>query len=278
MNINLLRPKRGRYPPTTSEYPQELNPANALDPYFSKHGASKGYNIGSNITLRVKYNINQAKNSKNIRHVFNLKNGLYTYVIYEHNNVTNVRYCSTASLEIGSKHFQICSSLPTNAKVLIAGELLKDGNKVTFNYESGTYSANILHTKTRSTIPQLNMFVKEVFLGLQNLTKIHSIPRRFFYEQLQGKQLIKTSRVLLNSRPTGKLKSSEIKKLTFGFNGLSPSNVNQRRTRQLFESYHKAGMSIENSAEAVKELAKLQRVAINQKNVPKRIRNKYNET
>ena len=272
MNINLLRPKRRRNLTQEAKYPNELQPVNAHANGFRHYGATKEFAVDPNLFMKVFYKANQTKNTKNVNHAFDLENGVYTYVIFIHNGLTKVRYCKVGTLEIGTKHSHICYTLPTNASVLIAGELKKQSNRILFNYESGTYSRAILNKIKRPIIKQLDMFVKEVLLGLHDMHNYQSIPRRIFYEKLQGKQLIKTNNVLINNSINDILKNLPKNNLEHVIFKLDQNeNMNQNRIKQLLKSYQKAGLSLQNSSEDVKNFMRSKRVSINQTNRPKRL-------
>jgi len=89
--------------------------------------------------------------------VSTLPDGAYLYLI-EYNTETNRYHKSFVrvlnKLESGSRHFQ----LPTNNKnrvIVAAGELSKDGSKVLFNLESGTYTKSLMN-KTRNYMKNSN--------------------------------------------------------------------------------------------------------------------------
>lgn len=274
MNIDLYRPKRRRNQ-LNVKYPNELQPGNIASNSFGLYGATKNVIIDPNLSMRVFFKNEQTKNSKNINHAFALQDGIYTYVIYIHNELTKVRYCAVAPLEIGTKHFHICSTLPTNASVLIAGELKKSGNKILFNYESGSYSKSILYQKGSSIIKQLDLFVKEVLLGLQGLHGFQSISQKFFFNKLQGKQLIKTNNILIDNNISYLLKTlpkNSLQYINFKLNNNELNSLNQIRIKHLLKSFQNAGLSLQNSSSIVKNFIRSQRVAINQTNRPKKLR------
>ena len=103
-----------------------------------------------------RFNLNLTRTYRNTN-VSTLPDGAYLYLI-EYNTETNRYHKSFVrvlnKLESGSRHFQ----LPTNNKnrvIVAAGELSKDGSKVLFNLESGTYTRN-LQFKTRNYMKNSN--------------------------------------------------------------------------------------------------------------------------
>jgi len=114
-----------------------------------------------------RFNLNLTRTYRNTN-VSTLPDGAYLYLI-EYNTETNRYHKSFVrvlnKLESGSRHFQ----LPTNNKnrvIVAAGELSKDGSKVLFNLESGTYTRNLV-TKTREYMSS-NNYISLVKNALRN--------------------------------------------------------------------------------------------------------------
>jgi len=103
-----------------------------------------------------RFNLNLTRTYRNTN-VSTLPDGAYLYLI-EYDPTTNRYHKSFVrvlnKLESGSRHFQ----LPTNNKnrvIVAAGELSKDGSKVLFNLESGTYTKSLMN-KTRNYMKNSN--------------------------------------------------------------------------------------------------------------------------
>ena len=256
-------------------YPKKLNPVSqtSLNHSFREFGTSKEYPISSNLKMKVFYKNHQTRNPKSIMHVFELENGIYTYVIYVHNEKTKVKYCKVETLEIGTKHAHICSTIPKNSTILIAGELEKKDKTVMFNYESGTYSATILDDKRlkRINMNKLDKFVKEVLFGLQDFSNYTSSSYKFLYEQLQNKKLIKTKKTLIpiNYEDIFKtLSRKNYEHIIFKLN--NDESVKHDRILQLLKSYTKAGVPLSNSIDMVKKIIRTSKVSKNKRDSPKR--------
>jgi hypothetical protein len=99
-----------------------------------------------------------------------LKNGFYTYLI-EFNPVTENFTVKVApvinSLEWCCKHFYLKRN-NQNSIVVIGGELVKEGDKLTFNFLSGTYSAKLMKKLNNKEVLHLQKVVKHV---LSNYSK-----------------------------------------------------------------------------------------------------------
>lgn len=103
---------------------------------------------------RANLNLNRTYRNTNVGA---LPDGVYLYLI-EYNPSTNRYHKSFVQvhnlLESGSRHFQL--PIRNQGRVIIAaGELSKDGAKVVFNLESGTYTKNLM-TKTRNYMNEAN--------------------------------------------------------------------------------------------------------------------------
>jgi hypothetical protein len=100
--------------------------------------------------------------------VSTLPDGAYLYLI-EYNPETNRYHKSFVrvlnKLESGSRHFQL-PILNKNRIIIAAGELSKNGSKVLFNLESGTYTRNLV-TKT-SRYMGSNNYISLVKNALRN--------------------------------------------------------------------------------------------------------------
>jgi len=97
-----------------------------------------------------RFNLNLTRTYRNTN-VSTLPDGAYLYLI-EYNTETNRYHKSFVrvlnKLESGSRHFQL-PILNKNRVIVAAGELSKDGSKVLFNLESGTYTKSLMN-KTRN--------------------------------------------------------------------------------------------------------------------------------
>jgi hypothetical protein len=86
-----------------------------------------------------------------------LPDGAYLYLI-EYNPLTNRYYKSFVRvlnrLEKGSRHFQL-PIRNQNRIIVAAGELSKNGSRIVFNLESGTYTRNLMN-KTKTYMTQKN--------------------------------------------------------------------------------------------------------------------------
>lgn len=88
-----------------------------------------------------------------VRDIKQLEDGAYLFMIQF--DPKNGRYYKkfarvTESLEMGTRHFQMPSK-NKNKIVLATGELVKHGNKITYNFESGTYMRQFLQMYPMST-------------------------------------------------------------------------------------------------------------------------------
>jgi len=94
---------------------------------------------------QTRANLAQNRTYRNVN-VETLPDGAYLYLI-EYNPETNRYHKSFVrvlnKLESGSRHFQL-PILNKNRVIIAAGELSKDGSKVLFNLESGTYTRNLV--------------------------------------------------------------------------------------------------------------------------------------
>lgn len=87
-----------------------------------------------------------------------LDDGIYTWVILSLNNEPPRMYLkkTLTSYEFGTKHQEILYSIScandvcNNYNLYYAGELLKDGNNIYFNLESGTYMKEPLNPKKKT--------------------------------------------------------------------------------------------------------------------------------
>lgn len=87
-----------------------------------------------------------------------LDDGIYTWVILSLNNEPPKMYLkkTLTSYEFGTKHQEILYSIScandicNNYNLYYAGELLKDGNNIYFNLESGTYMKEKLNPKKKT--------------------------------------------------------------------------------------------------------------------------------
>jgi hypothetical protein len=199
----------------------------------------------SDYKLEVNYsnkNVKQ-KNVKNTKTAFELDDGVYTYVIYKTNNRISVKYCRVKLLEIGTKHFHICSTLPSGSKVMIAGELKKDGFEITYNYESGTYSRNILRVVKRSDLEQLSDYVQDVFRGVHNASKLSSASI-ILQNMISGKTITRTREILIDQKDMRKVISSlskeELKKVKL----FHKNNAMDKRYLSMLVLGMKAGQKI----------------------------------
>ena len=97
-----------------------------------------------------------------------LPDGAYLYLI-EYNPDTNRYHKSFVKvlnkLESGSRHFQL-PILNQNRIIIAAGELSKNGSRVIFNLESGTYTKNLM-IKTKNYMNQGN-YIRLVKNALRN--------------------------------------------------------------------------------------------------------------
>lgn len=166
---------------------------------------------------RANLNLNRTYRNTNVG---TLPDGVYLYLV-EYNPETNRYHKSFVRvhnlLESGSRHFQ----LPTRNQgrvIVAAGELSKEGSKVVFNLESGTYTRNLMvKTKNyiseknyvalvknalRNSIPKMN-YVKNILIPkipgtLQNLVARGNIS--FYYGQPTNKT---RTRILANLKKAG---------------------------------------------------------------------------
>lgn len=114
---------------------------------------------------RANLNVNRTYRNTNIG---TLPDGVYLYLI-EYNPTTNRYHKSFVRvhnlLESGSRHFQL--PVRNQGRVIVAaGELSKQGSKVIFNLESGTYTRNLM-TKTKNYMKNKN-YIALVKNALQN--------------------------------------------------------------------------------------------------------------
>jgi len=113
--------------------------------------------------------------------VSTLPDGAYLYLI-EYNPETNRYHKSFVrvlnKLESGSRHFQL-PTLNKNRVIIAAGELSKDGSKVLFNLESGTYTKNLqIKTRNYMTNSKYIALVKNALRNAQpNYTKNILVPQ-----------------------------------------------------------------------------------------------------
>ena len=115
---------------------------------------------------QTRANLNLNRTYRNVN-VGTLPDGAYLYLI-EYNPETNRYHKSFVRvhnlLESGSRHFQL--PVRNQGRVIIAaGELSKDGSKIVFNLESGTYMKFIMN-KTKSYLGK-NKYIEIVKNALQ---------------------------------------------------------------------------------------------------------------
>jgi hypothetical protein len=121
-----------------------------------------------------------------VRDVKDLADGAYLFMIQfdPKNGMYYKKFARvTESLEMGTRHFQLPSK-NKNKIVLATGELVKHGNKITYNFESGTYM--------------------KAFLKMYSMNTFHDI----FKNAMRNSQanLTYTNKILLPTVPT-KLKN-----------------------------------------------------------------------
>ena len=121
---------------------------------------------------QTRANLNLNRTYRNIN-VGTLPDGAYLYLI-EYNPETNRYHKSFVRvhnlLESGSRHFQL--PVRNQGRIIIAaGELSKDGPKVVFNLESGTYMKNIMN-KTKNYLGK-NKYIEIVKNALQRPNAEH---------------------------------------------------------------------------------------------------------
>ena len=116
---------------------------------------------------QTRANLNVSRTYRNTN-VATLPDGAYLYLI-EYNPETNRYHKSFVrvlnKLESGSRHFQLPIS-NKNRVIVAAGELSKQGSKVLFNLESGTYTKNLM-AKTRNYMNNSN-YIRLVKNALRN--------------------------------------------------------------------------------------------------------------
>lgn len=166
---------------------------------------------------RANLNLNRTYRNTNVD---TLPDGVYLYLI-EYNPETNRYHKSFVRvhnlLESGSRHFQL--PIRNQGRVIVAaGELSKQGTKVIFNLESGTYTRNLM-TKTKNymtnknyialvknalknSIPNMN-YINKVLIppipgSLKNLVKRGNVS--FFFGDPSSKS---RARVLANLKKAG---------------------------------------------------------------------------
>ena len=95
---------------------------------------------------QTRTNLNVTRTYRNTN-VGTLPDGAYLYLI-EYDPVANRYYKAFVrvlnKLEAGSRHFQL-PTLNKNRVIVAAGELSKQGSKVVFNLESGTYTKGLMN-------------------------------------------------------------------------------------------------------------------------------------
>jgi hypothetical protein len=116
---------------------------------------------------QTRANLNVTRTYRNTN-VGTLPDGAYLYLI-EYDPITNRYHKSFVrvlnKLEAGSRHFQL-PALNKNRVIVAAGELSKQGSKVLFNLESGTYTKNLM-VKTKGYMSDKN-YVTLVKNALRN--------------------------------------------------------------------------------------------------------------
>ena len=140
---------------------------------------------------QTRANLNLSRTYRNTN-VATLPDGAYLYLI-EYNPETNMYHKSFVRvhnlLESGSRHFQ----LPVRNQgrvILAAGELSKNGQKVVFNLESGTYTRNIMRLTDN--------YVKEAnYIALVKNALRNSIPNKTYVTNILVPQIPGTIENLL---------------------------------------------------------------------------------
>lgn len=168
---------------------------------------------------RNNLNLNRTYRNTNVA---TLPDGVYLYLI-EYNPETNRYHKSFVRvhnlLESGSRHFQ----LPTRNQgriIVAAGELSKQGPKVIFNLESGTYTKNLM-VKTKGYVNKKN------YIALVKNALANSIPNKNY-----------TNNVLIPAIP-GTLKNL----LSRGNVSFHFGNKTNKSNEKLRKNLVKAGMA-----------------------------------
>lgn len=125
---------------------------------------------------RANLNLNRTYRNTNVG---TLPDGVYLYLI-EYNPTTNRYHKSFVRvhnlLESGSRHFQL--PVRNQGRVIVAaGELSKQGSKVVFNLESGTYTRNLM-TKTK------NYMTNKSYIALVKNALQNSIPNMNYINKI----------------------------------------------------------------------------------------------
>lgn len=182
---------------------------------------------------QVTENVNTGRLFRNTN-VSTIPDGSYLYLI-EYDPGSKRYYKQfvevLSSLELGSRHFQLPTRNPGRI-IVAAGELLKKGSKVVYNFESGTYMKNIMRAS-------------------ENNSRFHAIIRDAFKN---ANALNFTNQILVPNVPT-KLKNllrflnSGKGSVSYGFGPRNTEHLRKNalaRLRQLHRNRVEAGESSQN--------------------------------
>ena len=164
---------------------------------------------------QTRSNLNVSRTYRNTN-VSTLPDGAYLYLI-EYDPVANRYYKAFVrvlnKLEAGSRHFQL-PTLKKNRVIVAAGELSKQGSKVLFNLESGTYTRNLV-TKTSKYMGS-NNYISLVKNALRNARPEYTFQILVPQVPANLANLLKCGNVsFYHGEPTNK-KRAELKKAGFG--------------------------------------------------------------
>jgi hypothetical protein len=103
--------------------------------------------------------------------VMTLPDGAYLYLI-EYDPQMNRYYkqfvAFETQLELGSRHFQLPTRHPGRF-IIAAGELMKKGHKITYNFESGTYMKNFMRNVGPNSNSKFKLIIENAFRNAKNV-------------------------------------------------------------------------------------------------------------
>jgi len=120
-----------------------VSPSNAYT-----HAFFNGKIQNNNLDIKFKFKNIPIDRKKNPQ-LDNLSDGTYTWILTDNFNM----YISHVGIfELGTKHLHLIKNL--NENIIAAGEFLKDGNKIEYNMQSGTFQSLNKKISNFSSNPQ----------------------------------------------------------------------------------------------------------------------------
>jgi hypothetical protein len=126
------------------------------EPYKANYSCKLKTADGKFVKIKVPDDYNMVVNFLNSLPSYNemelKKDGLYTWVLYTTDENSPVQFAAVAvknAFEVGTAHKSIALKMGA-LKIHGAGELIKEGDKITYNFESGSFTIYLLETRSKN--------------------------------------------------------------------------------------------------------------------------------